>query len=182
MRSKLAIALGVMILLSSCQKKEARRPISYSKSYTLADTSEQMKKLNTIEESKVKAYIQRDSLIDYIDSSNGYWFAYVNKVEEGISPKAEDIVQLSYEIHDLNNQVIYSKEELGIKIYKVDKEDFIPALQKGIKFMKVGETLKFVIPSYNAFGVVGDENRIGMNQSIISIVTLLNINNENENN
>jgi FKBP-type peptidyl-prolyl cis-trans isomerase len=41
--------------------------------------------------------------------------------------------------------------------------------------MKVGETIKFVIPSHNAFGVVGDENRIGMNQSLISTVTLINI-------
>ena len=89
--------------------------------------------------------------------------------------KKNDIVEISYEILDLNNQVIYSKEELGTKEYKVDREDFIPALQQGIKMMKKGETIKFVIPSYNAFGIVGDENKIGINQSIISIVTLLNI-------
>jgi gliding motility-associated peptidyl-prolyl isomerase len=182
MRSRFAIILILILVLSSCQQQEARRPISHSKSYTLADTSEQMKKLNTIEEAKVKAYIQRDSMTNYIASSNGYWFAYLNKVEEGNSPKTEDVVQLSYEILDLNNQIIYSKEELGIKTYKVDKEDFIPALQQGVKLMKIGETVKFVIPSYNAFGVAGDENKIGMNQSIISIVTLLNINIENENN
>jgi gliding motility-associated peptidyl-prolyl isomerase len=181
MRSKFVI-IGFIFLLCSCQKQEARRPISRSNSYTLADTSEQMKKLNTIEEAKVKAYIQRDSLTDYIASSSGYWFAYLQKVETGVSPKAEEVVALSYEIFDLNNQVIYSKEELGIKTYKVDKEDFIPALQQGIKSMKIGETIKFVIPSYNAFGLVGDGNKIGMNQSIVSIVTLLNINKQNENN
>ena len=182
MKSRLTILIGVILVLFSCKQQEARRPISKSNSYTLADTSEQMKKLNQIEESKVKAYIALDRLTDYTASSNGYWFAYLNKVEEGVSPNAEDIVQISYEIFDLNNQLIYSKEELGIKTYKVDKEDFIPALQQGIKSMKMGETLKFVIPSYNAFGVVGDENKIGMNQSIVSIVTLLNINKENESN
>lgn len=161
---------------ASCSEKEARRPISKSKSYTLAETSEQMKKINEMEETKIKGYIEADSLANYIASPDGYWFQYIQKVDEdAANPKKEDVVELSYEILDLNNEVIYSKEELGTKEYKVDKEDFIPALQQGIKLMKVGETIKFVIPSYNAFGVVGDDNRIGINQSIISIVTLLNI-------
>ncbi len=41
--------------------------------------------------------------------------------------------------------------------------------------MKTGETIKFIIPSFNAYDVVGDENKIGINKSIISIVTLINI-------
>ena len=41
--------------------------------------------------------------------------------------------------------------------------------------MKKGESIKFIIPSFNAFGVFGDENKIGMNTSIISRVTLINI-------
>ncbi len=57
----------------------------------------------------------------------------------------------------------------------VDKEDFISGIQKGIKLMKVGETIIFVIPSYNAFGISGDGNKIGINKTIKSKVTLLNI-------
>lgn len=170
-----------VILLISCAEREARRPVSKSKSYTLADTSDQMKKINAMEETKVKQYIQKDSLSNYLSSPDGYWYQYVEKIEEDSAlPKKEDIVELHYEILDLNDQIIYSREELGIKEYKVDKEDFIPALQRGIKIMKVGETVKFIIPSYNAFGVVGDNNRIGINQSIISTVTLLNIKQTNE--
>ena len=41
--------------------------------------------------------------------------------------------------------------------------------------MKVGETIIFVIPSYNAFGISGDANKIGINKTIKSKVTLLNI-------
>ena len=70
---------------------------------------------------------------------------------------------------------MYSKENLGIKKYIVDKEDFISGLQKGIKLMKIGETITFVIPSYSAFGITGDGNKIGVNQSIKSTVTLINI-------
>lgn len=176
MRSSYYLIFGLIFLFGACAEKEARRPVSKSKSYTLADTSEQMKKINEREEAKIKRYIDSDTVFNYIASPDGYWFRYIQKVEgDAVSPEKEDVVELSYEITDLNNEIIYSKEELGVKEYKVDKEDFIPALQQGIKLMKVGETIKFVIPSYNAFGVVGDNNRIGINQSIISKVTLLNI-------
>lgn len=167
----------------SCHQQEARRPVTKSKSYTLADTSYEMKKINQLEEEKIKTYMQLDSTTTYLSSSNGYWYSFVVKNEEELpTPKKGDAVDLELEILDLNNNIIYSKDEIGLKSYKVDKEDFIPALQLGIKSMKVGETVKFVIPSYNAFGVVGDQNKIGINQSIISIVTLKNIIEENEDN
>lgn len=176
MKSRILFVLCTCLLILSCKEQEARRPVSKSKTYTLADTSEEMKQINKIEEAKIQNYITKDSLSTYIAAPNGYWYQYINKVAENTrTPKKEDIVEFSYDITDLNGQVIYSKEELGIKTYTIDKEDFIPALQIGIKSMKVGETIKFVIPSYNAFGIVGDENRIGINQSIISTVTLLNI-------
>ncbi|MBL4605585.1 MAG: gliding motility-associated peptidyl-prolyl isomerase GldI [Flavobacteriaceae bacterium] len=160
----------------SCASPEARRPISYTKTQTLASATEQLKKINKIEEAKVLAYIKNDSLHTYITSSNGYWFQYLLKNEtQGSALKKGTIATISYEIYDLNDQVIYSKEELGVKEYTIDKEDFIPALQSGIKMMRVGEIIKFIIPSHHAFGVVGDDHRIGINQSIISIVTLINI-------
>ncbi len=171
-----SLVLLLIIILTSCSEPEARRPVTFSKTYTLASTTEEFKNLNKIEEVKIQNYIKKDSLQEYISSANGYWFHYLLKKEgETKTPQKEDVVEISYEILDLNNNVIYSKEEIGIKEYKVDKEDFIPALQLGIKKMKKGETIKFVIPSFNAFGIVGDNHKIGINQSIISIVTLINI-------
>lgn len=180
MRISIAL-LFLMISFSSCMKNEPRRPVTKSKTYTLADTTEEMKKVNKAEELKIKRFIEKDSLNIYTASSNGYWFVYLEKSEVNTEmPEKGDLVELEYEIKDLNGNMIYSKEELGRKTYKVDKEDFIPALQIGIKTMKVGEKVRFVIPSYNAFGIVGDQNKIGINQSIISTVTLLNIKKENE--
>jgi len=170
------LVLLLLLILVSCEEQEARRPITSSKSYTLASTSKQLKQINKVEEAKVLQYIKNDSISKYQSSATGYWYQYIQKVEENTTnPKMDDIVEISYEILDLNNNIIYSKEALGIKEYKIDKEDFIPALQQGIKTMKKGETIKFVIPSYNAFGLVGDGNKIGVNQSIISLVTLINI-------
>ena len=49
-------------------------------------------------------------------------------------------------------------------------------LQLGIKLMHEGDKIKFLIPAYNAYGIIGDQNKIGNNQSILAIVTLQTIN------
>ena len=181
MKSKLGVLFFLLVCVS-CKEQEARRPITASKSYTLASTVEELKKINQLEESKVLQYIENDSTSVYQSSSNGYWYRYVKKINgEGKVPTENTVVEFSYEILSLNNDTIYSKEELGIKEYWVDKEDFIPAIQDGIKKMKIGETVKFAIPSYSAYGLVGDGKKIGINQSIISIVTLINIKENRDN-
>ena len=184
MKFRGVISLLLVFLTVACSSPEPRSPITASKSYTLSKTVDQLKKINRLEEAKILRYIKNDSLSNYKVSPYGFWYLYVDKINnESLVPKSGNIVEVSYEILNLKNEVVYSKEELGNKKYKVDKEDFIPALQAGIKMMKQGETIKFVIPPYNAFGVVGDSNKIGINQSIICIVTLVSIkeNTKNEN-
>lgn len=167
----------ILIICISCSKIEPRRSINPKPSTTLYfEAMKQNKILNKMEDEKILQFIEKDSLNVYLQSSNGFWYTYKNKIEGNlITPKKGNEVVFEYNISDLNDSIIYSKNELGIKNYKIDKEDFISGLQKGIKLMKVGETITFVIPSYSAFGVTGDNNKIGINQSIKSTVTLINI-------
>ena len=175
---KIKFLLFLSVLFIGCSKVEPRRPMNPKPSTTiLQETIKESKMLNKIEDEKIINLIKRDSTTNYIASTNGFWYSYVTKIEdEKPTPQSGNEVTIEYNIRDLNNTVIYNKEELGNKKHKVDKEDFISALQTGIKLMKVGETITFVIPSYNAFGISGDGNKIGINQSIKSTVTLININ------
>lgn len=171
----------IAILFLSCSEPKARRPITQKTSTVLKETIEQNKKLIALENEVIEKYLASDSTNIYITSSYGFWYTYkTQKKNLNQTPKLSDEVEIEYNITDLQGNVIYSKEELGIKKYRVDKEDFIPALQEGIKLMKIGETITFIIPSYRAFGLVGDENKIGINQTIKSTVTLLNIKKTNK--
>jgi len=174
---KYSLLFFSMIMFLSCSKIEPRRPIHQKPSKTLYfEAMEENKRLNQIENEKILNAIKNDSLNTYIQSSSGFLYTYIKKIEEDLpTPAKGDEVVISYNISDLRNTIIYSKEELGIKNYTVDKEDFISGLQKGIKLMKMGETITFVIPSYSAFGITGDGHKIGINQSIKSTVTLINI-------
>ena len=174
---KVRILIFCSVLFFSCSKNEPRRPINPKPSTTiLQETVKESIKLNKIEDDKITSLIQKDSINNYLVSPNGFWYTYIHKVQENKeTPKMGDIVIIEYNITDLQDNILYSKDELGQKEYVVDKEDFISGLQTGIKLMKVGETITFVIPSYNAFGISGDGNKIGINESIKSTVTLINI-------
>ncbi len=175
MKHKL-IFIFVLGLLLSCSAPEARRPVSQKTATIISDAIDQNKKLIALENKFIANYITQDTTKKYVTSTHGFWYSYISKIKtENELPKIGDVVELKYNIQDLNGNDIYSTEELGVKTYAVDKEDFIPALQEGIKLMKVGETITFVIPSYRAFGLVGDGNKIKINQTIKSTVTLINI-------
>lgn len=172
----------ITILLFSCKEQEARRPIVQKTSSEFSNVITESKKLNALENVKIEELIALDSIHTYQVSSKGFWYYYNKKSEkETTLPTLGNEVVVSYDIKDINGNMIYSKEELGIKTYKIDKEDFISGLQDGIKLMKVGETITFVVPFYRAFGVAGDGNRIGINQSIISTVTLIEIKKNEDN-
>ncbi|PQJ78202.1 gliding motility-associated peptidyl-prolyl isomerase GldI [Polaribacter porphyrae] len=174
---KNSLVIFLLFLMIGCANIEPRRPVNPKPSTTIYKQAiEESKKLNKIEEARILAFIKNDSLSEYIQSSSGFWYKYIKKVnEEQPTPNVGDDVVFEYNIKDLRDSIIYGKEELGVKSYKVDKEDLITGLQKGIKLMKIGETITFVFPSYNAFGIVGDQERIGINETIKSTVTLINI-------
>ena len=176
---KIKFLIFTCFLCFGCSKVAPRKPINPKPSSTiLKETIQKSIKLNSIEDEKILTIIKIDSTSNYQVSPNGFWYTYINKIEENKpTPKTGNVVSFEYNITDLEGTIIYSKEELGLKEYKVDKEDFISALQSGIKLMKVGETITFVIPSYNAFGISGDGNKVGMNQSIKSTIKLIKINN-----
>ncbi|WP_439127347.1 gliding motility-associated peptidyl-prolyl isomerase GldI [Polaribacter sp.] len=173
--------ISIVFILFGCTKTQPRRPINPKPSTTIFKTNiETSKKLIESENKKIADYIAKDTTKTYINSNNGFWYTYINKVDtDTITPKVGDEVVLNYNVSDLNDEIIYSKEDLGLKNYKVDKEDFISGLQRGIKLMKEGETITFVIPFYNAFGISGDGNKIGLKQTIKSTVTLIKLNKSN---
>ncbi len=165
--------LSLLFMLTSCSKQQARKPVSYTESSFIKESIERNKKLVANEEKLIDDIIKKDTLKEYIASAKGYWYKYDTKNEEILpNPKRGDIAYFDYEIKDLTNQLIYSKEELKSQEYYVDKENILMGLRDGIKLMKKGETITFLFPSHMAYGYRGDTKKIGSNEPIICTVTL----------
>ncbi|PKH50747.1 gliding motility-associated peptidyl-prolyl isomerase GldI [Tenacibaculum sp. Bg11-29] len=173
MKLKIIFFLVVILGVVSCKEPEARRPNKQGTTNFYNEVVKKNKKLNALEKKRLENFISKDTVNQYTVSKNGFWYTYVVKDSlNTLKPKKEDVVLISFDISDINGNILYRRQERN---YKVDKEDFIPALQDGIKLMRKGETITYIIPSYSAFGITGDGNKIGVRQPIKSTVTLIEI-------
>ena len=141
----------------------------------MKESIERNKALNNLEEDLLKAKLKKDSVHNYLNSSKGFWYFYNKKDSlQTRFPKKGDEVVYTYEVKRLNDSILYSKEEVGIKKYLVDKEELITGLQDGIKLMHPGEEVTFLFPSHKAFGYTGNE-RVMPNEPLIYTVELIEI-------
>ena len=173
---KFLILACATLLFVSCKSPEARRPESISSGSFIQESVERNKELYAKEQMSIESIMKQNSEHEYMASQSGFWYFYNTKLADSIaSPHFGDIVNFNYNVKSLNGALIYSKADLKTQNYAMDKQEIFTGLREGLKLMKIGETVKFIIPSFNAYNVVGDENKIGVNTSIISTVTLINI-------
>lgn len=168
------ILLGITIV--GCSKQQPRKPKSKTDNTFIKESIERNKILIAEEEKLIEAIIEKDTLQQYIASTKGYWYKYENKIEAE-SPLAQkgDIAYFEYEVRDLDNKIIYTKEELKLQEYYVDKENIMMGLRDGIKLMKKGESITFIFPSHMGYGYHGDNNKISTNEPLICTVTLTDL-------
>lgn len=179
------IVLLLIVAFTSCEKPQVRIPVVHHSTVSSFDESVQLtKKVLALEEQIFKKIIKKDSLNKYYSSPFGFWYYYNHKINKDIKkPVSGNEVVINYEIKDLNNQVILSEQELGSKnqpnkedrLLKIDGEDFLLGLHHGIKLMKEGEIVTFLIPSNLAFGATGLQDKIAPNQALIVKVKLIKI-------
>lgn len=167
--------------MASWCEPEARRPLSVRSATFLKESVERNKAKLSQEQAYIKKLIERDSVLDFIASKDGFWYAYKSKNDQVIeTAQPEDLVTFSYEISNLDQQVLYSKNTLGVITYKVDKEELFQGLRSAIKLMKPDETIFCYFPSELAYGYTGDQDKITSNQPIACEITLHSIKKETQ--
>lgn len=178
MISRLLYLFIFSAILFSCHTPEARRPIKRQSGTFIKESAIRNKELYDQERDYISQLMQKDSSKTYYSSEKGFWY-YYNKKDSihSETPEVGDIVRFTYNIKDLNGNNILSEEENGIQNYKVDQsnQELISGVREGIKIMKEGETVTFIIPSYKAYGYYGIQNKLGTNVPVQSTVHLLSI-------
>ncbi|WP_224490030.1 gliding motility-associated peptidyl-prolyl isomerase GldI [Robertkochia flava] len=176
MKNSLFLAAFTALVLISCSTPEARRPVSVKTGSFMKQSIERNKKLLEAEEERILGLIEEDSLHDYTRSANGYWY-YLETTDstKTYQPAEGDIVRITYELSDLNNNIIYSEEEIGPVEFKVDKEALFPGIRTAVKLLHEGESATFLFPSALSYGYHGDDDKIGTNIPLKASVTLLEV-------
>lgn len=164
----------VSLSISSCKTSpEPRKPVTTKSDSFIQQSIKLNKAIVKKEEEQIKELIKADTAQHYLTSNNGFWYTYnVKNPIDSVKPDVGDEVEFNYNILSLNNDTIYSRAELGERAVVIDKENIFSGLRQGLKLMKVNETVTFYFPSHKAYGYYGDQQKIGKNVPIKSIVTL----------
>lgn len=165
-----------LFLMVSCGNPVPRKPI-LRKTNTLLNESVRLNKImNENEENAFAAFMEKDSLTQYIASPNGFWYTFNQKKSDSELPQVGDQVFYTFAVYDINNTIIYSAEEIGEQAYIVDKQEIVEGLRNALKLMSTGDEATFLFPSHKVYGYLGDANKIEINQPLIYKVQLIKIN------
>jgi len=178
---KRSFILLLLIVLAGCEGPSPRKPVKVKSGSFIKESVERNKLLLAEEEKIIQDIILKDTLHAYKASADGSWYYFENKTEESsFTAETDDLITFTYNMLSFENDTIYSEEELGIQKYKVDKQDVFPGLRSSLKLLKEGEKATFLFPSSMVYGYLGDKNKIGINVPIKSTITILKIEQKNQ--
>ena len=157
----------LIAIFCSCSENNVRYPVNKGKKTFLSNSATRNKILLAREELMIRKSAEKDSLFTFYNSEKGFLYAYVKKASENQPlPQKGKKLSFTYKIEDLNKKTLYTKNELGIVDYVVDKDNILPALREGIRIMRPNEIVVFLFPSYLCYGYQGDGNKVGVSQPL----------------
>lgn len=161
----LMIGCALVLISFSCQKND-KKPIKHIDpaliSEPLVEFNQQMV---SVEDVQIDDFLKRRSW-DMIRCKSGLRYM-IYKSGVGMVPKEGETVILDYSIQLIRGDEVYNSKKDGQKIFRVDQSDEITGLHELVKYLKVGDQVKAVIPSYLAYGLIGDERRIPRKASLV---------------
>lgn len=174
--AKYNLLLLIATVIISCGGPEPRRPVEVKSGSFFKASVERSKALLAKEEKRIQEIIAKDTANEYVHSATGAWYRLdVANAEAEYTPQPDDLVVMTYNLIGLNNDTIYTKDDIGVLTYKVDKQELFPGLRNSVKLLKEGETATFLFPSSLAYGYHGDDERIGVNVPVKATLSILKI-------
>jgi len=165
----------IIVLFFSCSENEPRYAVNHNKK-SIGNPSI-LKNIISEQNQKIDKYLSKNPDKNYINSKRGFWYFY-NEKNNSNDKSAEfgDSIIFDYSIADLNNNIIYDYEAIGEQNYIMEKQQIITGIREALKILKKGEIATFILPSYIAYGMYGDLNKIPPNTAIICTIKVKSIN------
>ena len=125
------------------------------------------------EDDQMDAYINRFGYkMQATKTGLRYLILYQGKGEK---PQMMSVVKLKYKIELLDGTYCYSSDSSGVLEMKLGQSEEPTGLQEGVTRLNEGGKALFIIPSYLAYGLTGDENKIVGAQSLVYHVELIEV-------
>lgn len=111
----------------------------------------------------IRDYAQRQGW-NLTETGTGLFYQILESDRPGAASskpvESGDRVKLSFSVHLIDGTFCYSSRLQGPKLFIVDKSEAEQGLHQAVKLLAPGDSARFIIPPYLAFGLVGDGNKI----------------------
>jgi FKBP-type peptidyl-prolyl cis-trans isomerase len=168
------LILGGILLFTSCGNRPTGEVVTNDhnpKEDKYAPYVEGNKKILHWENEEMEMFIKRYQW-DMQRTGTGLYIEILDP-GKGECLKEGDMVTLDYQTFLLDGQRIYCSDSDGLKQFTVDRSEEIDGLHEAAKMLRHGAKARLVIPSYLAYGVAGDGNRVVGRQALAMTITVL---------
>lgn len=165
------LLLPALLLLTTCGE-EGPRPLPNA----MPDPAERMKenqRAMRIEDRDIDAYIERHALTVH-HSGTGVRWALVRDLP-GDTARAGQMVQVNHRVELIDGRPCYSSAPGAPESFRVEHDDVESGLHEAIQHMSAGDSAIVIIPSYRAFGLIGDQGRIPGRSTVIYHIGLVKV-------
>ncbi|MEI8046392.1 MAG: FKBP-type peptidyl-prolyl cis-trans isomerase [Bacteroidota bacterium] len=108
------------------------------------------------------------------ETATGLRYQFIEK-GNGAKAETEKVAVLEYEVRLFSGELIYSSKQTGFKEFRIGSGGVESGLEEGILLLKIGDKVRFVIPSYLAHGLSGDQDKIPPKATLIYTVKLIDL-------
>lgn len=156
---------ALLFMILSCDDDKEKRNLKVSKD-KIVESIESINKENIeIEDRQIEDYLKRRNW-EFESTKTGLRYK-IYEQGYGIAPKKGDVVVFDYSLSLIRGEKIYNSNDDGKKVFRIGKGDEISGLHEAALLFKTGAKAKLIVPSYLAYGVTGDDNKIPMNATLI---------------
>ena len=101
-----------------------------------------------------------------------YW---VYEKGRGVKIESGDVLQCEYTLKLITGEEIYNSATDGPSVFKIGKSDQPSGLEEVLLLLYQGDKVKIVVPSYLAYGIAGDDDKIPSSSTLIYDIYSLKI-------
>lgn len=164
------LIIGCFVSCSEDTPTNKKDPISKQEVKKLLLSSN--KELKHIENEDISSYIKRYNL-NMQQTKSGLYYWVIKHGSKQASIKKNDVVEFSYSIKLLNGIEVYSSKKSGNKTVRVGSSDAISGVNEWLNYLSVGDSSMAIIPSYLAYGLVGDDKKIPKQATLVYNIKIL---------
>jgi FKBP-type peptidyl-prolyl cis-trans isomerase len=159
--------------LCTCSGSQNSRETQRGAELSLEASIKMNKRLVGEEQKTIEKYVKSNKLAMQ-QTETGLWYKIL-KDGLGEEVKTGKIVTLNYSVRLLDETLLYSSEKTGSKEFLVGQGGVETGLEEGILMLKNGSKALFIMPSYMAHGLIGDDDKIPLRAILLYEVEVINV-------